>query len=306
MTVIWPCPAVSSRYLPGKHSNNNGKGIRMKLSICHYSYHREVGAGRMDIPNYFKTVRDFGLDACDLHMRLIGDFDKNKETILKGLEENNLSISSYSLSDDLTVEDEEQRRQQIENIRTGLRHAHEMGADTARVFGGHAGTNDPGELARLMQIVVDGFKECAEVAEEVKVVMAVENHGGMPGRGEEVVEVIEKVGSDYLKSCCDVGNFMGAGQEPVEGTRQVAPLASYVHVKDNKVIEDPDRARPRAGKAIRATVVGEGVVDIPSCLKILRDAGYKGYVALEYEGEEEEPTGVEKSLSYLRQVLSSL
>lgn len=278
----------------------------MKLSICHYSYHREVGQGRMSLDDYFRTVNELGLEACDLHMRLIGDFDKNRDIIAKGLEKNGLTLSSYSLSDDLTVEDQEQRRQQIQNVKQGLRHAREMGADTARVFGGHAATNDPEELKKYSQVVIDGFKECAEVAEEVKVVMAVENHGGMPGRGEEVLEVIKQVGSDYLKACCDIGNFMGAGQEPAEGTRLVAPVTAYVHVKDNEIVEDSERVSARAGKAIRATVVGEGTVDVPGCLRILKEAGYTGYVALEYEGQEEEIGGVKKSLEYMRSVLASL
>ena len=277
----------------------------MRLSICHYSFHREVSAGNMPLEKYFRTVRELGLDACDLHMRLTGDIDANRDTILKGLEENGLTLSSYSFSNNFTVEDPDERKKQIELVKQGLRNARALGADTARVFGGHAKSNDPAHLEEMFRIVTDALKECVEVAEEVKVVMALENHGGMPGRGEEVVRIIEEVGSDYLRCCCDLGNFRGAAQEPPEGTRIVAPVTAYVHVKDNREVPE-GRIAPRANRAYVSTVVGEGTVDVPGCLRILKEAGYTGFVALEYEGQEEEATGVPKSIGYLKKVLADL
>ena len=53
-------------------------------------------------------------------------------------------------------------------------------------------------------------------------------------------------------------------------------------------------------------MIGEGDVDIPGCLKILQDTGYDGFVALEYEGEEDELTGVPKSVAYMKEVMAQL
>lgn len=258
----------------------------------------------MDLPTYFRTVGELGLDACDLHMRLAGDVDKNLDAILSGLSGNGLALSSYSLSDDLTQEDDAKQREQIDNIKLGLRNAARLGTDTARVFGGHATGNDAASLAADLAKVTDALKECAEVAEEVKVTLSLENHGGMPGRGEEVLQVLDAVGSPFLKACCDIGNFMGADQSPEDGTRLVAPVTGYVHIKDNSLTDGEPHGR--ASKAMEGATVGEGVVDVEACLRILKDAGYSGYLALEYEGQEEEHSGVKKSLAFLRQALAGV
>ncbi|OGV81386.1 MAG: hypothetical protein A3K19_07990 [Lentisphaerae bacterium RIFOXYB12_FULL_65_16] len=88
---------------------------------------------------------------------------------------------------------------------------------------------------------------------------------------------------------------MSVGQDSVQGTSIAAKYAACVHVKDMK--RTPD------GKAPGRSVIGKDDVDIPGCLRALEKAGYKGYLALEYEGEEDERTGVPESIRYLKEVL---
>ncbi|GAG21512.1 unnamed protein product, partial [marine sediment metagenome] len=52
--------------------------------------------------------------------------------------------------------------------------------------------------------------------------------------------------------------------------------------------------------------VGAGDVDIPACLRSLAAAGYDGYVAIEYEGKEDEAIGVPASTEYMKKVLAAL
>jgi sugar phosphate isomerase/epimerase len=52
--------------------------------------------------------------------------------------------------------------------------------------------------------------------------------------------------------------------------------------------------------------VGDGDVDVYRCLALIRDAGYTGYVALEYEGEENELRGVPRSVAFMKEQLSRL
>ena len=60
------------------------------------------------------------------------------------------------------------------------------------------------------------------------------------------------------------------------------------------------------GWSIEARTIGKGDVDIPACLRAVRDAGYDGFAALEYEGPEDEKAGVPESLQYLREVMQKL
>ena len=47
-------------------------------------------------------------------------------------------------------------------------------------------------------------------------------------------------------------------------------------------------------------------MDLLGCLSVLKEAGYKGYLALEYEGQEDEKTGVPKSLENIRKAMDRL
>ncbi len=104
----------------------------------------------------------------------------------------------------------------------------------------------------------------------------------------------------HLKATVDVGNYMTCGQEGAVGTRLAAPFAAYVHFKDMKKVAD---AAAPAGWKINACVLGEGDVDHRACLDILKKAGYNGFVALEYQGPEDEKTGVPRSVAFMKKVM---
>ncbi|MFC1479248.1 sugar phosphate isomerase/epimerase family protein, partial [Planctomycetota bacterium] len=173
--------------------------------------------------------------------------------------------------------------------------ASQTGAQVSRIFGGHIGDrNDESALSSALEKVLFAMKELASAAEDHKVILAVENHGGVPGLGEEQVKIIEEVNSPFLRATVDVGNYMSCGQDPVEGSSLAAPYCAYVHFKDMK----------KSSQGLESCVVGEGDVDHAGCLEVLNKAGYNGYVALEYEGSEDEREGVRKSVAFMHEVMS--
>lgn len=99
-----------------------------------------------------------------------------------------------------------------------------------------------------------------------------------------------------MKATIDVGNYMQCGQSGDEGTRIAATYCRYVHFKDFK--KDPTHER-----GLRPTVIGRGDVDHAKCLQHLKNAGFNGFVALEYEGEEDEETGVPASVEFMKFVM---
>ena len=137
----------------------------------------------------------------------------------------------------------------------------------------------------------DGWGAGVAEAEKICVILALENHGGLPCTGAEQAEVITKIGSSNLKATIDVGNYMAGGEEGHEGTAKAAAQVAYVHFKDNKWNAD------RSGFA--ACTVGEGDVDHARCMEILTDVGFDGFVALEYEGPDDERRGVQQSLAHM-------
>jgi sugar phosphate isomerase/epimerase len=99
------------------------------------------------------------------------------------------------------------------------------------------------------------------------------------------VEIIRSIDSRNLRATVDIGNYLQCGQEAHEGTAIAAPYASYVHLKDYR--KRADGSLPW-GWAVEACSLGQGDVDFRQCLEALRTANYDGYLAIEYEGAEDD------------------
>ena len=152
-------------------------------------------------------------------------------------------------------------------------------------------------MAAALQRITDALGTVVKEAEKQGVVLALENHGGIPCTGEEQVKVIESIGSRYLRATVDVGNYMSCGQDGHVGTAAAARYAAYVHLKDYK--------RGKDG-SLQACTVGAGDVDRLKCLTALKAAAYTGFVALEFEGEGDERKGVSDSVAFMKQVMQRL
>ena len=94
--------------------------------------------------------------------------------------------------------------------------------------------------------------------------------------------------------------FGMAEQEAHEGTAIAAPYAAYVHFKDEKKTADPGTSR---AWGLEPCVVGKGDVDHRKCVEILEEAGYNGFLALEYEASTDEMVGVPESVAFMKELL---
>jgi L-ribulose-5-phosphate 3-epimerase len=116
--------------------------------------------------------------------------------------------------------------------------------------------------------------------------MALENHWGLTTRIDGLLRIYKEVNSPWLGINADTGNFVG---DPYSQLEKLAPHAIVVQAK---------------------TYYGGGVyytrdLDYNRIAKILRDAGFKGYVSLEMEGKEAADLAVPKSLKVLRDAFAT-
>ena len=78
----------------------------------------------------------------------------------------------------------------------------------------------------------------------------------------------------------------------------MAPYAFHVHAKDFLVKRgmevDPGDCwfRSRGGNFLRGTIIGHGEAHIAQSIAILKRSGYDGYVTVEFEGTEDNLTGI--------------
>ncbi|MEM1069724.1 MAG: sugar phosphate isomerase/epimerase family protein, partial [Planctomycetota bacterium] len=133
--------------------------------------------------------------------------------------------------------------------------------------------------------VYEGLEKCLPVAEKCGVVLGLENHWGLGRDAVGVLRVINKLDSPWLRATLDTGNFL---ENQYQQYKQLAPEAVFVQAK---------------------TYYGGGTwytldIDYDQVAKILRDVNYRGYISLEFEGEEKHETAIPKSLEVLRKAFA--
>ena len=163
----------------------------------------------------------------------------------------------------------------------------------------------PRSWPQVLEVVAPAVREISAYAKAPGLRSSLENHGFYLQTADRVEKLIQAVGDSNFGLTLDLGNFLCLNQDPVAATRQLVPYAVHVHVKDFHV--RPKERKPPGGwfdtptpLALRGAIVGHGVIDIPAQLKILRQAGYKGWLSLEFEGLEEPTLAVQLGLEYLR------
>lgn len=178
------------------------------------------------------------------------------------------------------VKDEAWRLANIEYIKKWLPITADLGVPNIRMLTGYYVEGEPRE--RLEQLTIDGIRECVPVAEKCGVNMAIENHNSIFFTAREIVDLIEKIGSDRLTTCPDPSNgcrgFLTDEATPeeretvFETAAIMAPLATESHLKVRGITDD--------GK-----LMGFGD-DLDRIVRIYRDAGYDGVIAFEAAGND--------------------
>jgi len=185
-----------------------------------------------------------------------------------------LPISCAGISTNFCNPDISEREKQVRSVEEGLNMAHQLGASCLRVFGGYVpqGYSET-EATRW---VVESLKSSVRYAEDRGVVIALENHGGVTARADNVVNIVKGVDSPWFGVNLDLGNYKESTYDEIAKT---IPYTVHIHGKVS---------------------LAEGVeLDYQRIKKILRDGGYNGFLSIEYEEKEDAKTGVPRFAEYL-------
>ena len=196
----------------------------------------------------------------------------------------------------------EELTENVEHTNKCIEIAYELGCPSIRINTGRWGTSkDFDELMKNRGIepvlpgyteeegfkwCLEGIQRCLPKAEECGVVLALENHWGLARTPEGLMRILNSISSPWLGGLMDTGNFL---EEPYPKLAMIAPKTVYVQAK---------------------TYHGGGEwysldLDYDRIAKMLRDVGYRGWVALEMEGKEDPDTAVPKSLKTLRKAFGA-
>ena len=233
----------------------------LRPAICAYSFRNELKSGQMTYADVIRLAADTGADGIDLTTYWLA-YTKNETLYALKTLAYRLSVSLYSIGirARMAQPTAELRAAEVANVRQWLNVAERLGAAHIRVFGGNlpAGATE----AQAISWAVETLKQCAEEAGHKGVTLGVEDDGGIATTtAEQTAEIVRKADSPWVGVNLDIGNFTNDAYRQIE---VCAPLASNVHFKSHVQID---------GRRHTA--------DWPRILGLLRNARYRGYLALE-------------------------
>lgn len=267
-----------------------------KISLAEWSLHRTLNEGKLDNLDFAKVAKnDFGIEAVEYVNQFFKDKAKDKHYLgqLKQRAED-LGVKTLLIMIDnegaLGDADEQKRTKAVENHYQWVEAAKFLGCHSIRVNAASSGSYEE-QLGRA----ADGLSRLTEFAEPFAVNVIVENHGHLSSNGEWLTSVIKKVDRKRCGTLPDFGNFnLGDGKQydRYKGVTELMPFAKAVSAKSGDFDEQGNDVH----------------TDYRRMMKIVVDAGYRGYVGIEYEGSKlSEPEGIratKKLLEKVRQELS--
>ncbi|MFT7485727.1 MAG: L-ribulose-5-phosphate 3-epimerase [Candidatus Paceibacteria bacterium] len=151
-----------------------------------------------------------------------------------------------------------------------------------------------GDSAEMQKRAADSLVQLAAYAASYKINVIVENHGGRSSDGKWLSGVMQMAGNPQVGTLPDFGNFKTGPDtwyDRYQGVRDLMPYAKAVSAKSHEFDGDGN----------------ELYTDYMKMLLIVRDAGYRGHVGIEYEGSKHnENQGIQLTHDLLLRVRKAL
>ena len=250
--------------------------------------------------DFAKIARqDFGIDAVEY----VNTFFFNKATNKNYLKEmktiaNGEGVKSLLIMCDqegaLGDPDDAARTTAVENHYKWIDAANYLDCHSIRV-----NAQSEGEYDEQIKLATDGLSQLTEYGTKYDINVIVENHGGLSSNGKWLSGVIDMVNHPRCGTLPDFGNFyLGTWEDKGNdwydryvGVEELMPYAKAVSAKSHNFNEDGD----------------EKDTDYSKMMRIVLDAGYRGYVGIEYEGSDlSEMDGIAATKKLLEKVRDEL
>lgn len=286
----------------------------MKISVSSYSFSQYIRAGKLTQLECVAKAKEMGFDAIEFTDLKGETLDEQKALaieIKKEAERVGIEINAYTIGANLYHENAEDSEREIARLCGQLDVAKLLGARVMRhdvcYKLGKSGNARSFEL--MLPTIAANARRVTEYAETLGIRTCTENHGFIAQDSDRVEKLFNTVNHDNYGLLVDFGNFLCADEDPVHAVSRVAPYAVHAHVKDFIYFDEAVEGRTimtRGANYIAGAVIGEGVVPVRQCLKILKRAEYDGYVSVEYEGREDCMTGIARGLANLKRLIEEI
>ena len=280
-----------------------------EISLAQWSLHRSLYSGELDHLDFAKISKEnFGIDAIEY----VNSFFFEKAEDKSYLREMKNRADDYGVKSLLIMCDNEgslgdpdnQKRQKaVENHYKWHEAAKYLGCHSIRVnaylteslHGLEVGDyTKTGSYENQVSLAADGLRKLTEFGANLGINTIVENHGGLSSDGAWLASVMKAVDHPMCGTLPDFGNFRIEGDrwyDRYKGVKELMPFAKAVSAKSHDFDSNGNETR----------------TDFFRMMDIVMDAGYSGYVGIEYEGSEmDEMSGIKATKDLLEKVKSGV
>jgi sugar phosphate isomerase/epimerase len=299
--------ATAFAALPGSAFAMDAKPL-FRISLAQWSLNRHLFGRvepKLDNLDFAKTAKDLGIEAVEYVNQFF--FDKGEDK--KYLTEMKQRAADVGVRSLLIMVDREGPLGAADAAkRTEVVRNHHKWVDAAKFLGCHSirvNAQSDGKLSfdEQMKLAADGLRQLTEYGAERDVNVIVENHGGLSSHGQWLAGVMKLVDHPCCGTLPDFGNFaINRGKnewyDRYQGVAELMPYAKAVSAKAYAF----DKDRPwvsideRAGKE----------TDFLKMMRIVLDAGYRGWVGIESEGGQDQFQGIRDTKELLERVRNKL
>ncbi|HKX27363.1 MAG TPA: sugar phosphate isomerase/epimerase family protein [Blastocatellia bacterium] len=266
-----------------------------KISLAQWSLHRAFFNKELDHLDFAKVAsHEFGINAIEF----VNQFFKDKAKDTEYLKEMNARAKFHGVEHRLIMIDGEgalgdpdaaRRQQAVENHYRWVEAAKFLGCEIIRV-----NAQSQGSYQEQAKLAADGLRKLAEFGAEQKIAVIVENHGGLSSNGQWLAEVMRTVAHPNCGTLPDFGNFKISPTEEYDRYKGVSEMMPFAKAVSAKTYDFDLRGE-------------EAQIDYRRMMKIVLDAGYRGFVGIEYEGNKmSERDGIRATKKLLEKVRDDL
>jgi len=272
------------------------------IAVSTYSFWRFKRNLKMPIEKCIDEAARMGFDGVDL---LLIQMESEENSYLQKLKRhaliNGLDLCCMSTHQGYVYPDKAERQKNIDLTLKQIEIAYRLGVPIVRINTGRWRTTRsfddlmanrgiepvlPGYTEEDgFKWVIDSIEQCLPKAEECGVILGLENHWGLARTPEGLLRIANAIDSPWLQVLLDTGNFL---EDPYDKLEMCAPQTVFMQAK---------------------TYYGGGLwytldLDYPRIARIMRKHNFRGYISLEFEGNEDYKTAIPKSLALLRKAFS--
>jgi len=266
----------------------------------------------MSVFDWIEMASDLPVDGLELYDGFLESFDEAYlARVRSALERRRMAMPMLCYSPDFTSPDPDERRREIGREKRAIDLTAALGGRFCRVLSGQRWP----EVSRAQGIawVVESIRELLPYAASRGVVLAMENHykdnfwkhPEFAQKRDVYLAIVNQIDSPWFGVQYDPSNAILVGEDPIEllelvKHRVVTMHASDRYLKPGHTLEELRTVEDTIGYStiLSHGVVGRGLNDYPCIFRILREAGYDGWVSIEdgMNGLEE----IRESANFLR------